>query len=71
MLIATLIFLFTITLVIWQPKGLSVGWSAVLGAGLALLTGVVHLSDIAVVWGHHLECHCHFHFADHHHVAAG
>ncbi|PHN49701.1 arsenic transporter [Pseudomonas amygdali] len=51
MLIATLIFLFTITLVIWQPKGLSVGWSAVLGAVLALLTGVVHLSDIAVVWG--------------------
>ncbi|NVL26306.1 hypothetical protein F2S73_03065, partial [Pseudomonas syringae pv. actinidiae] len=33
MLIATLIFLFTITLVIWQPKGLGVGWSAVLGAG--------------------------------------
>ncbi|WP_029572965.1 ArsB/NhaD family transporter, partial [Pseudomonas syringae] len=51
MLIATLIFLFTITLVIWQPKGLGVGWSAVLGAILALLTGVVHVSDIAVVWG--------------------
>ncbi|MBP1123039.1 arsenic transporter [Pseudomonas sp. PvP028] len=51
MLLATLIFLFTITLVIWQPKGLGVGWSAVLGAILALLTGVVHVSDIAVVWG--------------------
>ncbi|MCD5992564.1 arsenic transporter [Pseudomonas sp. CDFA 602] len=51
MLIATLIFLFTITLVIWQPKGLGVGWSAVLGAVLALLTGVVQPSDIVVVWG--------------------
>ncbi|MCS3467024.1 arsenical pump membrane protein [Pseudomonas sp. JUb42] len=47
---ATLIFLLTITLVIWQPKGLGVGWSAVLGAVLALLSGVVHLSDIALVW---------------------
>ncbi|MFH7428841.1 ArsB/NhaD family transporter, partial [Pseudomonas syringae group genomosp. 7] len=27
MLISTLIFMFTITLVIWQPKGLRVGWS--------------------------------------------
>jgi arsenical pump membrane protein len=50
MLIAGLIFLFTITLVIWQPKGLGVGWSATLGAVLALLTGVVHLADIPQVW---------------------
>jgi len=47
---ATLIFLLTISLVIWQPKGLGVGWSAVLGAVLALLSGVVHLSDIPLVW---------------------
>jgi arsenical pump membrane protein len=47
---ATLIFLLTITLVIWQPKGLGVGWSAVLGAVLALLSGVVHLADIPLVW---------------------
>jgi arsenical pump membrane protein len=50
MLIAIAIFLFTITLVIWQPKGLGVGWSATLGAILALLSGVVHLSDIPEVW---------------------
>src|SRR5471030_146772 len=50
MLIASLIFLLTITLVIWQPKGLGVGWSAVFGAILALLFGVVHLSDIPLVW---------------------
>ena len=35
MLTASLIFLLTITLVIWQPKGLGVGWSAVFGAVLA------------------------------------
>lgn len=50
MLIASLIFLLTITLVIWQPKGLGVGWSAVFGAVLALLSGVVHVSDIPLVW---------------------
>jgi len=50
MLTASLIFLLTITLVIWQPKGLGVGWSAVFGAVLALLFGVVQLTDIPVVW---------------------
>lgn len=50
MLLATAIFVVTITLVIWQPRGLSIGWSAVLGAALALATGVVHLADIADVW---------------------
>ena len=48
--VALLIFVFTLTLVIWQPRGLGIGWSASLGAVLALLTGVVHLADIAVVW---------------------
>ncbi|KQQ49882.1 arsenic transporter [Pseudomonas sp. Leaf127] len=50
MLIAVLIFIITITLVIWQPKGLGVGWSAALGAVLALLSGVVSLGDIPAVW---------------------
>lgn len=50
MLVALLIFIATIVLVIWQPRGLGIGWSAMLGALLALLSGVVHLSDIAVVW---------------------
>jgi arsenical pump membrane protein len=51
MLTAILIFLFTIVLVIWQPRGLAIGWSAMLGAALALVTGVVHVTDIPVVWG--------------------
>ncbi|MBJ6980162.1 arsenic transporter [Luteimonas sp. MC1895] len=51
MLPALLIFVATIVLVIWQPKGLGVGWSASFGAALALLTGVVGVSDIPIVWG--------------------
>ena len=51
MLTALLIFLATIVLVIWQPKGLGVGWSATLGALVALLTGVVAIGDIPTVWG--------------------
>ncbi|MGV8920769.1 MAG: arsenic transporter [Pseudomonas sp.] len=50
MLLAASIFVLTLLLVIWQPKGLGVGWSAAGGAVLALLAGVVQLSDIPVVW---------------------
>ena len=50
MLAATAIFLLTLVLVIWRPKGLGIGWSAGLGAVLALLAGVVQWSDIPVVW---------------------
>ena len=51
MLLALAIFVVTIVLVIWQPRGLGVGWSASFGAVLALLTGVVGPGDIPTVWG--------------------
>lgn len=48
-LIAFIIFLVTLTLVIWQPKGLNIGWSAMGGAILALLFGVVSFADVGTV----------------------
>ncbi|MDO8040249.1 arsenic transporter [Janthinobacterium sp. SUN137] len=50
MLTAFLIFLATLILVIWQPRDLGIGWSAVIGACVALLAGVIHWGDIPVVW---------------------
>src|SRR5690625_1928132 len=50
MIAAIAVFVFTLTLVIWQPRGLSIGWSASIGAAIALLLGVVQISDIPVVW---------------------
>lgn len=50
MLLAFVIFLATLVFVIWQPKGLGIGYSALAGAGAALAAGVVHWTDVALVW---------------------
>ncbi|HDS6456765.1 TPA: arsenic transporter [Morganella morganii] len=50
MFIAAFIFILTITFVIWQPKGLGIGWSATAGAVLALIFGVISFLDIPIVW---------------------
>lgn len=49
-MLAFAIFVVTLVLVIWQPKGLGIGWSAMGGALVALALGVVQLSDVGIVW---------------------
>ena len=48
-MLAALLFVIVITLVIWQPKGLQIGTTAVIGALVAYVLGIVSLQDVITV----------------------
>ncbi len=50
MLLSVSIFFITLIFVIWQPRGLQIGTTAIIGAIVAFVLGVVSYSDLFIVW---------------------
>ncbi len=49
--VSLLIFIFTLILVLWKPRNLGIGYSALIGALISYLLGIIDFRDVLVVWG--------------------
>lgn len=49
MIASVLVFFTTLLFVIWQPKGLKIGTTAMIGAAFSLLIGTVNFNDVLIV----------------------
>ena len=41
----------TLVLVVFRPKGIQIGYSALIGGAAALLLGLVSLQNLETIWG--------------------
>ncbi|MFI8707028.1 arsenic transporter [Bacillus sp. NPDC077411] len=49
--ITVFVFLLTMLIIFWRPRGLNEAWPAAVGAGIIIITGLVSRSDIADIIG--------------------
>lgn len=50
-LLSIIVFAATLILVLWKPRNIGIGYSALAGALASYLLGIINVADIGIVWG--------------------